>query len=153
MKFRCSSCGTIVDDSQVKCHGCSAVFHTERRGVSNMLGALTGNRPIDEIKGDWLYEIRRAIVGGTQKTFGIGENAQDLFKQPKEKEKLSKPKVEIETDDGEVEIIDAEFEIIEEETISPKSKVTVLEDLPDKVREALNKRMDVKTDDTDDNSE
>ena len=146
-KFRCSNCGAIVDESQVKCHACGAVFHSGSK--PSILGALTGGRPIDEIKNDWVYEIRKAIVGGTKKTFGIDDEGKDTFKKPKQ---LESQTVEIIDSDDNIEIIDAEFEVVEEETIKPR-KATTLDDLPQNVRDALNKRMGGSKDDSDNNSE
>lgn len=148
-KFRCSNCGTIVEDHQVKCHSCGAVFGAGNPGakaIGNILGALTGNRPLDEIKDDWMFEIRKAIVGGTQKTFGVNEYGEDNFK--------NKPK---ELGNAEPTIIDAEFEVISEETIEEENNrfksPQTMENLPKHIQDALKKRMGVVDDDTDDNSE
>jgi len=152
MKFRCSNCATVVDDSQVKCHGCGAVFHGGNK-AANILGALIGNRPIEEIKEDWVFEIRKAIVGGAKKTFGVGDSQEDTFKEKKHLAidpvpvKPEYPEAEFEVIDEEEyqesEIIDIEFEVIDTGA-KPKQKATLLDDLPEKVRDALSKRMNDK---------
>jgi hypothetical protein len=156
-KFRCSNCGTIVEDHQVKCHSCGAVFGDGNLGtkaIGNILGALTGNRPLDEIKEDWIFELRKAIVGGTQKTFGVDNDGTDNFKKPKVLPKTSKPIIDADFEiiDADFEVVDTEFEVVEE-TKTRFKEAQKMENLPKHIQNALKKRMGVEEDEPTDNGE
>lgn len=147
MSYRCSSCRTKVAEKQNRCHKCGAIFANEvdmKKPAAQLFSALTGHRSIDEIKEDWLHEARKAIVGGTARTFGIDKDGEDTFKsQPKE----IIPKGE------DNEIIEADFRVIEEEeevNNNPRfKKPTTMEDLPKNVQDALKERVGKDADDSD----
>jgi hypothetical protein len=129
---------------EASCPECGAIFNDSPAGsqiLKGIFGALTGNRPIDDIKDDWIYEVRRGIVGGMQKTFGVDGDGTDRFKHDKPKEI------------SEGEIIDIEFEVVEEDnTLKKKPKGTTMEDLSPDVQEALRKRMNVDSEDDESDS-
>ena len=120
---------------EASCPECGAIFNDSPQGsqmLKGIFGALTGNRPIDDIKDDWIYEVRRGIVGGMQKTFGVDGDGSDTFKNNKPKE-ISQG-----------EIVDVEFEVVEEDnTLKKKPKAATMDNLPKDVQEALRKRMNL----------
>ena len=132
-KYRCSNCGTVVDDTQEKCHECNSLFVSDEQTKSiakSVFTALTGDRAIEDIKDDWIYEVRRSIVGGVQKTFGVDGDGGDTFKKP--------PKRSSTIGD----IIDVEFEVVEEDgTLKKQPKGTQIKDLPKNVQDALKRKM------------
>ena len=134
-EYRCSHCGATVDLQEASCPECGAIFNDSPAGsqiLKGIFGALTGNRPIDDIKDDWIYEVRRGIVGGMQKTFGVDGDGTDTFKDNRPKE-ISQG-----------EVIDVDFEVVEEDnTLKKKPKGTTMDDLPKGVRDALRKRMNL----------
>ena len=100
----------------------------------------------DEIKEDWIYEVRRGIVGGVQKTFGVDGEGNDTFKEKQLKDTSNN---NLKNNDADFEVIDAEFEVIEEVdyevveedgTLKKKPKGNTMNDLPKDVQEALRKR-------------
>jgi hypothetical protein len=127
MTLRCSSCGEEVSQEQFRCHKCGAVFQDDLVGsepIMKLFGALTGNRSLDEIKEDWVFEARKAIARGTAKTLGVSEGGKDEFKS--------------ETP----EVIEADFEVIEEKTENTRfKKASTIEDFEKGVQDALKKRL------------
>ena len=133
-KYRCSNCGTIVDETQDKCHECGALFIDEEQTKSiakSVFSALTGSRKMEDIKDDWIYEVRRGIVGGMQKTFGVDGDGTDRFKEDKSHQHNG-------------EVIDVDFEVVEEDGTlkkQPKGKMSK------NVQDILKKRMKKQEDD------
>ena len=154
MMFRCSRCAAEVHDNAKECPNCGAVFRaTTPDFVKNAFSALTGNRSLDEIKEDWIYEVRRGIVGGVQKTFGVDGEGNDTFKEKQLKDTSNN---NLKNNDADFEVIDAEFEVIEEVdyevveedgTLKKKPKGNTMNDLPKDVQEALRKRAGLDSDD------
>lgn len=145
--FRCSRCAAEVHDSAKECPQCGAIFRAASpEFIKNAFSALTGNRSLDDIKGDWIYEVRRGIVGGVQKTFGVDGEGKDMF-QEKQLPETQKPQPEIVEAEFEV-IEDVEFEVVEEDgTLKKRPKGNSMKDLSKEVQEALRKRAGLDSDD------